>query len=190
MDTKIITPSDYKSAQWSGGTTTELYIYPEQSVFKSGDYNFRLSIASVEIEESIFTKLLDVNRTLMVLDGEVILRHEGHHEKKLKKFESDQFLGDWITKCVGTCTDFNLMTRGQTSGTLTSITLEGSKVVELSSGSQFTFFYLNKGMATIKIDTNKHQLNQSELILIKEPNGSEITISSNGLTEIIRIDIK
>ncbi|MEQ8478020.1 HutD family protein [Fulvivirga sp.] len=190
MDIKTITPSDYKKTVWSGGTTTQLYIYPTQKEFKANNYDFRLSIASVEIEESIFTKLPSVNRTLMVLDGEITLTHESHHEKNLKKFESDQFLGDWTTKCLGTCTDFNLMTKGETSGTLTPITFEGSKGLKLSASKQFTFFYLNKGMATIKIDDNKHQLNQSELMVIREPHESEITISSYGLTEIIQIDIK
>ncbi|MEQ9165986.1 MAG: HutD family protein [Fulvivirga sp.] len=190
MDIKIFTPSDYKKTVWSGGTTTQLYIYPTQKEFKANNYDFRLSIASVEIEESIFTKLPSVARTLMVLDGEITLSHEGQHSKRLKKFESDQFSGDWHTACKGTCTDFNLMTKGQTSGTLAPIIVVGSKGLELSSGNQFTFFYLNNGKATIKIDYNEHQLNQSELILIKEPNGSDVTISSNGLTEIIQIDIK
>ncbi|MTI41837.1 HutD/Ves family protein [Fulvivirga lutimaris] len=189
MDIKILNSSDYIMTSWSGGTTTQLYIDPIETQFKNNDYNFRLSIATVEIEESIFTKLPGVSRTLMVLDGEITLTHDGHHQKDLKKFDSDRFSGDWTTKCLGTCRDFNLMTRGRTLGTLTPITFEGSKSVKLNSSNQLTFFYLNKGMATVQID-KEHQLNQNELIVIQEAPESEITICSNRLTEIIRIDIK
>ena len=72
----IIKKSDWKVTNWSGGITSELFIYPQKSVFKNGDYNLRISIATVEVEKSTFTPLKDVNRTLLVLNGSLELNHE------------------------------------------------------------------------------------------------------------------
>ena len=99
--------SRIKKTNWSGGTTSELFIFPEGSEFNIGNYLFRLSIATVEIEESTFTRLPDVNRTLMVLEGILKLEHEGHHKATLKPLEFDNFKGDWNTKSWGKVTNFN-----------------------------------------------------------------------------------
>lgn len=112
MNYKIIQPKDFKTTEWSGGTTTELFIYPEGSDFKSRDFEFRLSIATINIEVSDFNPLPDIDRTLLLLEGELELIHEGHHRTKLKPLEQDSFSGSWQIHCIGTGTDFNLMTKG------------------------------------------------------------------------------
>ena len=66
---------------WSGGTTTELFIYPEGATYEDRNFKFRLSIATVESETSEFTPLAGVKRTLMLLHGELTLKHEGQYEK-------------------------------------------------------------------------------------------------------------
>lgn len=190
MDIKILNSYDYKKTEWSGGTTTELFIHPEQAVFKSGEYDFRLSIATIEIEESVFTELEGVARTLMILEGEVTLAHEGQHSKKLKKFESDQFSGDWLTKCTGTCTDFNLMTKGKTSGILTPLINDGKFKIKLDSNFRFTFLYLHKGLISTSIDKVSLKLNKQQLMVIHSPKDTELTFDSMDLSELIRIDIK
>ena len=107
---KIITPQQWKTTNWSGGTTSELYISPNNAAFKKGNYALRISIATVEIEESTFTPLKNVDRVLTVLDGEIELHHEGHHSSLLKQYEQDCFKGDWTTKSIGKVRDFNVMT--------------------------------------------------------------------------------
>ncbi len=107
---KIITPQQWETSNWSGGTTSELFILPSNADFKKGNYALRISIATVEIEESIFTPLKNVDRVLTVLDGEIELYHEGHHSSVLKQYEQDSFRGDWSTKSKGKVRDFNVMT--------------------------------------------------------------------------------
>lgn len=190
MDIKLFTPENYKKTKWSGGTTTELFIYPEQATFKNGDYDFRLSIASVEIEESIFTKLQGVKRTLMVLEGQIKLSHQDHHESELKKFGSDKFFGNWTTKCVGTCTDFNLMTKAETSGSLTPIVKKETFEIRLNSECKFQCFYLHEGNISIISEDQRFKLGPKHLLVIDSPVETNLVFESNNTCELIQIDIK
>ncbi|CAH2214618.1 HutD/Ves family protein [Tepidibacter aestuarii] len=106
---KIIRKSEHKTTEWSGGTTTQLCIYPYDSEYKELNFKWRLSSARVDVDESVFTHLPNIKRKIMILDGELLLEHEGHHSVKLKEFEQDRFCGDWKTKSYGRVTDFNLM---------------------------------------------------------------------------------
>ena len=72
MSMKIYPASTQKTAKWSGGLTTELFIYPEGSAYSERNFDFRLSTATVEIETSVFTPLPHVQRTLMVLELSLI----------------------------------------------------------------------------------------------------------------------
>ena len=41
---------DFVTSKWSGGSTTELYIYPPQAVYREGNFKCRISSATVEVE--------------------------------------------------------------------------------------------------------------------------------------------
>ena len=45
----------------------------------------------------------------MIIEGQLLLEHEGHHNATLKALEQDSFSGDWTTTSFGKVTDFNLM---------------------------------------------------------------------------------
>jgi len=118
MNITLITSLQHVTSKWQGGTTIQLYIYPEGSTYQQRDFLFRLSSANIEIPESTFTKLPGVSRKIMVLEGGLKLEHEDHHAIILKKFETDSFYGDWNTKGFGIVTDFNLMTTGNVRSSL------------------------------------------------------------------------
>ena len=52
MGEKMIvrTEKDYKVSRWSGGDTTELYLYPEDGDYKSGNFQLRISSATVDVD--------------------------------------------------------------------------------------------------------------------------------------------
>jgi len=112
----ILTKSKYKSSFWSGGTTTELFIYPHESSYLERNFQVRISSATVDIEESNFTKLPDYNRVLMILDGELEIKHQGKYNRKLSQYECDYFDGAWDTSAKGKVIDFNLMTSKSLQG--------------------------------------------------------------------------
>ena len=121
---KVIKKDEYKTSTWTGGTTTQLYIYPEESQYNKRNFLFRISSAKVEVEESVFTHLPGINREIMIIDGELELEHEGHHNTKLSRFDKDRFSGDWTTRSYGKVTDFNLMMNNSCDGSLEHIEIK------------------------------------------------------------------
>jgi len=107
---RIIRKSEGKVSTWSGGTTTQLYIYPGNAVYADRNFRWRLSSAKVAADESTFTPLPGISRILMIIEGEVEIEHQGHHRTVLKAFEKDSFSGDWTTICKGKAADYNLET--------------------------------------------------------------------------------
>jgi len=120
----IKSAAEYKTINWSGGTSTEVYIYPPTADFSTRDFGFRLSIATVVIEESTFTSLKDIHRILLLLEGAFTLSHKHHHTKSLQPFEQDQFEGDWETHCKGTGKDLNLLFKSPYKGSVEVVTNE------------------------------------------------------------------
>ena len=57
-----LTPADFVTSTWSGGTTTQLAIAPEGAVYAERSFLWRVSSATVELETSDFTPLPDYNR--------------------------------------------------------------------------------------------------------------------------------
>jgi len=110
MGYSIITSHYLQPVSWSGGTTTELFIFPLTSDYHKRNFQFRLSTATVEKDKSDFTRLIGISRKLMVLDGKITLNHKDHYSRQINKFDVDEFEGDWKTSSIGKCTDFNLMT--------------------------------------------------------------------------------
>lgn len=107
----IVRKEQLTVARWSGGTTTQLAIWPLDGDYGQRRFVWRVSSARVEDEESTFTSLPGVARCLMILEGTLRLRHEDHYEKVLHPFEQDNFSGSWTTRSWGRVTDFNLMVK-------------------------------------------------------------------------------
>lgn len=118
MEYRLYKENDYMTSKWAGGTTTELAIFPQTSKYLDRNFIWRLSSATVEQEESTFTKLPDYDRVLMVQEGEVVLSYEGERVARLKALEQDRFDGGWKTKSFGKITDYNLMVRKGNEGYL------------------------------------------------------------------------
>lgn len=109
MKIQLVKSEEHQISQWSGGTTTQLYIYPESADFSKQDFAYRISSAKVEIDESTFTPFPNYNRKLMVLDGVLDLYHEDHYAVQLHPFAQDAFSGNWISRSKGKVIDFNVI---------------------------------------------------------------------------------
>jgi environmental stress-induced protein Ves len=100
---------DAVTSTWSGGKTTELFIYPENSLFSERNFDFRISSATIDVENSDFTSLPAHNRLLAILEGKLEIIHEGKYSKVLQQFEIDEFHGSWKTSSIGKVRDFNVI---------------------------------------------------------------------------------
>ncbi len=79
LNIKHITKDQLETIKWSGGTSTELAIHPENASYQNRQFNWRLSTATVEVEESNFTSLPGVERLIMSLSEDLELKHKDHH---------------------------------------------------------------------------------------------------------------
>ena len=119
---------DFSVSNWSGGKTKELAIFPADSKYADREFIYRLSSATVDLEESDFTMLPDYDRVLMVLQGSAVLTYNGKKSVHLNELEQDSFDGAWTTKSYGKITDYNLMTRKGTAGKVDVIRPEAEAV--------------------------------------------------------------
>lgn len=111
---EIIKQASYKVSQWSGGSTTEIFLAPRDGSYAERRFDVRISSATVELEESDFTPLEGVKRYLTILEGtmELTFQEEPQRQVVLQPYEVVEFLGDVPTHSVGTARDFNLMLKG------------------------------------------------------------------------------
>jgi len=190
MKIENIKASDLVTNKWSGGTTTQLAIYPKDAEYKKQDFLFRISTATVEVEESTFTKLPGISRKLMILDGEIKIEHQKHYSKTLRKFEQDSFEGDWDTKSFGKATDFNLMTTGKAKGNIESLILEKNKKTQFGSDFNYLGLYIYSGEIELTVNQKHLKISQGDFLSIIGSDKKELEILSDNLSEIILTQIR
>ncbi len=181
MNIDIYKAEDFKTTKWTGGSTTELYIHPPTANYASSNFKFRISSATVEVPHSVFTVLPEVSRQLMVLKGSIKLSHKNHHEVQLNKNDIDSFNGNWETTAVGTCVDFNLMIKGNTKGKISSIAVSADKTLnfQLESTCEFLIFYAYEGKLQVDFSSEKRNVNQGELQVVKQPINEMMKLQSS-----------
>ena len=72
---KKLTERDYRISDWSGGKTIQIAIAPEDALYAERSFLWRLSSATVDLDESDFTSLPDYLRLIAPLRGEMRLSH-------------------------------------------------------------------------------------------------------------------
>lgn len=179
----IVGNDNFKTSNWSGGKTTELYIYPKDSIYKSLDFKWRLSSAAVELEHSIFTKLPNITRYICTLNGNLSIKHTNESLINLSPFEIYKFQGDLDTESFGKVTDFNLMVSAGCEGYLTSITLDNTLSFSSFSCDKLynqinEAFFSPTDSFSISIDKEKKlTINKNTLVLLTIPYGNSINIT-------------
>ncbi len=187
---RLIKASDSKVSSWSGGKTREICIQPEGSVYADRNFDYRISSATVEIDESDFTPLNGFNRYIMPLDGSMHLIHKDHHEAKLAPFEKDYFSGSYTTKCYGKCMDFNLMLKEGISGDIFPVS--ANNTLHISESSTSGFFILSDDVrAEIQCDGEKTEISLSKYDYLIMNSPLKITISSaNENSDVVAVGVK
>lgn len=131
MKLQLFTKEDYHTSTWSGGSTTELYIYPAESSYRERNFQFRISSAQVELETSQFTPLPGIYRYITPLTAPLHLSYGIYGDRKLSAFQVEGFQGEWPTVSQGKATDFNLMLR-EIPGTMETVLLHPETSSQLS----------------------------------------------------------
>ncbi|WP_343336899.1 hypothetical protein TPELB_20230 [Terrisporobacter petrolearius] len=180
---KVVKKEELSTSKWSGGRTTELYIYPKNELYENRNFKFRISSAKVDLEESTFTKLPNIKRKIMILDGKLKLVHENHHEITLEKFDQDTFYAHWDTKSYGKVTDFNLMLNENTDGIIEHINLKDHINFEQNNKDKYEnfteVFYIVKGKIYISVDDESELLKSGDVAIIKNSDKLNIKLENN-----------
>lgn len=182
---KLIKADRQSTSTWAGGTTTQIYIYPENASYPQRDFAWRLSTAKVELEESSFTRLEGYDRLLMVLEGELKLVHKEHHSIQLSRFEQDSFKGGWDTASYGQARDFNLMVKEGIKGSLESIRLaQGDFVTKEWKAENHKGFYYGlycyEGTAIFE-GTEEVVIEAGDLLLLADQDQIDYKLKNAGM---------
>lgn len=182
---------EFNTSLWSGGSTTELYIYPEDAVYKEGNFQCRISSATVEVEQSDFTSLPGVKRYLSIFQGHLDMVHGEEKKVSLEPFQVDCFDGGISTVSFGQVVDFNLMLKNGADGKMETLRLKSaeSALIAPKERENLLVVYVVEGETTI----GEEQINANELFVCKEwKNQIEIKNTGNQLAGlgICRILVK
>lgn len=149
---KINHHSDFIQTKWEGGTTTEIYIHPNTALFSERNFDWRVSVATVNNVQSEFTSFHGYNRFIVPLSGDLSLIHvteDGEFEQALKPFELGVFNGAWKTKAKGIVTDFNLIFKENLIPSLRKIE-NCSQLSEGFSLDKEHYLYVHEGSFTMR----------------------------------------
>lgn len=157
---------EFQTSRWSGGSTTQLYLYPEDGSYKEGNFQCRISSAAVEVDRSDFTSLSGVKRYLSIFDGNLEMIHGEADKVCLKPYEVDCFDGGVPTVSFGKVTDFNLMLKNGADGKMETACLKAGESLKLKpeEGENLLAVYVKCG----KIDAETCTVQEGELLLCKD----------------------
>lgn len=186
---RILKAVDFNTSEWSGGKTTQLFIYPEDSNYIDRDFKARISSATVELEESNFTKLEGINRFITPLDNSLKLTHDGEVFTNLEPFEIYEFEGDVDTISYGKVRDFNLMLANGAKGELKSFYIDEKKEIIILANYGLNILYSYDCLFRICIEDEEFMLNANEILILKSNTVKNIKIHSNHNAHILLSNI-
>ena len=178
-------PADYVTTQWSGGSTTQLTIAPANAVYADRDFLWRVSSATVELDESDFTALPDYRRFISTVHGDMVLSHNGGGELTLHPGDVHDFDGGNDTHSRGRCTDFNLMLRkGKADGVMGALRLGADETrFTPEEKAETALLYCASGFCTARCGAAEYPLAAGESLLLR---GSvELTLVGVGSTLVM-----
>ncbi|NLA13158.1 MAG: HutD family protein [Tissierellia bacterium] len=148
MKWKIIDKEDFIVTKWTGGETTQLFIYPEDAIFSEKNFLWRVSSATFTSTESRFSDFTGYQRYILPLRGKLSLYHEGLYNRELDKYEVEYFDGSWTTFSKNSldCRDYNFIVRNGNLAKMQILNerceyfLKGSEIVTIFSMDDFVIY--------------------------------------------------
>lgn len=165
------------TTKWSGGQTTQLFIWPLNSSFSDRTFDLRISTATVEVEESTFTSLPSYHRVLMILNGTLEITHQHQYTKKITPFEQHDFDGGWATTAKGKVIDFNVIHKPQLAVKVQYQALHAHQRLTLQA-TQNTFIYCVNGHFTLTGLSNQ-LINPHQSVLVQNEPACILTAQTN-----------
>lgn len=151
---------------WSGGTTTQLWIYPETAAYIDRDFECRISTATIDTETSDFSDLTGYTRHLMTLSNPITL-YEGNAESFiLNPLVEHIFDGGISMRSIGKTRDFNVMLKAPWKTRITVISNDPSPTTDRKCHWQA--FYVLKGSMAIHTASRSIALVESDFVILDD----------------------
>lgn len=182
MNYKVIRESDYITTRWSGGTTSQIMIWPEDAIFSQRKFEWRISRATVDNGESNFTRMDGFHRELYMMTGETVL-HFPQEEKEMKPGSVIRFNGESEIRSVGGGTDLNLIMKNGVDGCLEEKEFEALDTVttQKNRGWKQCLIYIVSG----QIAEKDLELTAGESIFITSDSGDETALTAKEKTKAV-----
>lgn len=187
MSINIIHKENCLTSRWSGGATTELYIYPPDSSYRERNFDLRISTASVEAATSTFTKLPGIRRHLIILEGEIRLYPENQEQRKMGKGDKIFFPGDWEMRSAGNCIDFNVMTSKKIETAIDTMIIQENTCRELllTPSWRSVFLYCSGGKFNLHLEKDLIPVSVGMLLCITGRDLEQCMLCAETTTELI-----
>ena len=183
MNVTLLNSTDYLASQWSGGSTTQMAIEPAGAVYADRDFLWRLSSATVELEESLFTALPAYDRLIATLSAPIELSHDGGERFELKPYAVHAFDGGAETRSWGQCVDFNLMLRkGKAAGSARCVRggESFSAAGDTAAGGHVLYVYCVEGPMNLSCGAESLALKAGDCAVVRGLQGEELRCEGNG----------
>ncbi|NLY21011.1 MAG: HutD family protein [Tissierellia bacterium] len=167
MSIRKLTKDDFITSDWSGGTTTQVYIEPENSSVAEQNFDFRISTATCELDESPFTPYNDYNRFITPLDG-IMRLVNGEEEVKLNPYDIYAFGGEDPVTSYGKVRDFNLIVNKDKYGSLRRVKFNDEFDFDVGC-STCIIFTMDSGIE-FTANGESFVLNKMDAVIIKNEN--------------------
>lgn len=183
MKIMVLNKEDQKESLWSGGRTTELFIYPPGANYLKRDFDFRISSARIEEEETQFSALKGYHRLLMPLDAPLKLILGGKDEVNAVPLQTVFFDGGALTYSRGRCQDLGLIYKPDYSGEI-----RFEEQVKLSLAEGFLGVYALEEAVSLKFTSlrqiQEKFLNRGDFCLVE---GKDLAIHLKGSAALLLI---
>jgi environmental stress-induced protein Ves len=184
---QIIKHNQQQAANWSGGTTTPLFIFPVDANYSARDFLFRISTATVETATSSFSDLTGYQRIIMLLQGELSITHNNKVTHHLKPLVPHLFDGAWKTTAVGKVTDFNLMFKPLVKVHVEVVLMSANQSTQIQASTDFICLYVAKGQITIHENQQINNLHEKDFVVL---DGEPLHLDATADSIIIKVTIQ
>ena len=190
-----LTSNNYIISRWAGGQSVQLAIHPAHANYSNQDFLWRISTATVEVDESFFTSLPDYDRLICPLEGEMLLCHNDDKPIVVLPFQPHGFDGKMRTHAQGRCTDFNLMLRkGKVRGSMRGLKnlSKGSYILASTPLSEMEtmLVYCFKGQGVLHTSHQSLEFSYNESILIQGNTESIVRLSCLNHSSFMVVEVQ
>jgi environmental stress-induced protein Ves len=180
---------DYRSSQWSGGVTRELFIYPEWTAYPDRDFLLRISAATVVLETATFTPLEGFHRWITPLEGRLVLQGDQGTAASLAPYEIHDFDGSEGIESRGKVSDFNLMVKKGWEADMRVLALEAGEAMTLAlEASDLLALYLPEGETLTLGGIPQGSLKAGELLVAE--GGGTLDLQTEAPSRVICCRVK